>query len=737
VWKERHPGIVFGCDWNPLVPNLIATACEDGCIRVFDTSKAAGTSKIAELKGHTKKAFNVQWSPFDRNLLLSSSDDTTARVWDYTQGSRCVLQGHTMNVRAVHWSYAFPNICLTGSWDSCIKVWDIRDGTCLHSVSDHCGDVYGLDASPHRPFCFVSSSRDTTLRTWTMESNVADYAFALLAGLPSSDVVGDSNEVAPQGQRQKLCGKAIHDLVAAIGPRASNAEALPLLARYFCAPSGPTDLLQIAKGIVTGVACTVEGATVSSFFRVEDTETMVDFSIAQMSRTRAAGRKRDAQMNDIAQMHLQMGRVREYCECMISIGHWDKALAVAPGASLEYWRSLSERYANEAADAEDQSVHMIASGQIGSAVELYLQNGMSKDAFVLAAMHVNGKTPNATTTGPAENGGDSAEVRQALVTKVTHEMGAQHQIGGEPIKVASCQLAGGHTDAAVQTLVVNGEYFLAYLLCRMFQKPEPNALFEYASEMSNKLGSASIALALAQKVRGESPLAVDKVCARCARNEKEAFYGQANLRPPASFSDAGSSALADGSLHEAVRCFVLAGDVAKAGDVAVQALHAVVGSGAWDYSSARVVIQHMGCLPIDSLETELRAQILAYASFFGLFEAMWRGYYPILPGLKNCVDHSANSLPATQKEQMMALLTKLAPTQQKGTAMMAMNATGSLLPTAAHRATVVSAVSARPLTGTTVTLDDQVSQITRSEAIMWRTVNPFSPLNTGRLLDFV
>ena len=35
-------------------------------------------------------------------------------------------------------------------------------------ICDHFSDVYGVDSHPSRPFVFVTSSRDTTLRFWTM-----------------------------------------------------------------------------------------------------------------------------------------------------------------------------------------------------------------------------------------------------------------------------------------------------------------------------------------------------------------------------------------------------------------------------------------------------------------------------------------------------------------------------------------------------------------------------------------
>lgn len=333
----------------------------------------------------------------------------------------------------------------------------------------------------------------------------------------------------------------------------------------------------------------------------------------------------------------------------------------------------------------------------------------------------------------------SEEERKSLVFRVTRTMGEQFQSTGEPLKVACCQLAAGHKDAAVQTLVVSGEYFLAFILCRMFQIMPPNALFEAASEMSIELNSMNIALELAKRVRGDatSSLALEKVCARCQAGEKEAFYAKAGLRPPPSFGDAGASALGEGNMAEAVRCFILAGDVSRASDAAAAALHPIVGSEAWNHGSARTIIRHLGCLPIDSVAPELRSTLLAYAAFFGLIEGMWRGYTVILGGLKRAIDQNAPSVPASQREQLLALTERLKPMHFGNTSTVEMNATGSLLPSAAHKPGIVSAVSGQHLTGTAVRLEDMNSHITRSEAIMWRTVNPFSPLGSGKLLLFV
>ena len=54
--------------------------------------------------------------------------------------------------------------------------------------------------------------------------------------------------------------------------------------------------------------------------------------------------KREDRLRDAAQLHLRVGNLQKYCEIMAELGQWEKALSVAPGVSLHYWKSLSERW---------------------------------------------------------------------------------------------------------------------------------------------------------------------------------------------------------------------------------------------------------------------------------------------------------------------------------------------------------------------------------------------------------
>ena len=44
-----------------------------------------------------------------------------------------------------------------------------RKGTCVQSANGHLLDVYTICSHPRRPFCYVSTSRDTTIRVWELQ----------------------------------------------------------------------------------------------------------------------------------------------------------------------------------------------------------------------------------------------------------------------------------------------------------------------------------------------------------------------------------------------------------------------------------------------------------------------------------------------------------------------------------------------------------------------------------------
>lgn len=139
--RWASPTVSNAAAFNPQLPHLLATACDDYAAYVFDIrridppERAGGgprraPSAVAALVGHVAAALDVAWCPAGRRLATASAD-RTVRVWDYAgadprvlrAGGSEVLHGARMGrVGAVAWA-ADARFVLCGSDDANLRVW--------------------------------------------------------------------------------------------------------------------------------------------------------------------------------------------------------------------------------------------------------------------------------------------------------------------------------------------------------------------------------------------------------------------------------------------------------------------------------------------------------------------------------------------------------------------------------------------------------------------------------------
>jgi hypothetical protein len=62
----------------------------------------------------------------------------------------------------------------------------------------------------------------------------------------------------------------------------------------------------------------------------------------QMFNTQFA--KKEDRLQEAAKLYLRAGNFREYCETLVELGDYKKAMAFAPAVGIEYWQELSERH---------------------------------------------------------------------------------------------------------------------------------------------------------------------------------------------------------------------------------------------------------------------------------------------------------------------------------------------------------------------------------------------------------
>lgn len=111
--------------------------------------------------------------------------------------------------------------------------------------------------------------------------------------------------------------------------------------------------------------------------------------------------KRDERLTAAAMLHLKSGNIREYCDLMIELGQWERALAVAPGVSHGYWKDLTHRYATrlESTSSEAAVPFYVTAGYADKAINFYVSRKEYNEAFIIAKAHEKEPLPSSSRGG--------------------------------------------------------------------------------------------------------------------------------------------------------------------------------------------------------------------------------------------------------------------------------------------------------------------------------------------------
>lgn len=83
---KGHAGPIIDFDFSPFNDSLLATASEDGIIKLWIIPDEGITHDVtecdAELRGHSKKIVLAKFHPSSDYTLASCGSDNTVRIWD-------------------------------------------------------------------------------------------------------------------------------------------------------------------------------------------------------------------------------------------------------------------------------------------------------------------------------------------------------------------------------------------------------------------------------------------------------------------------------------------------------------------------------------------------------------------------------------------------------------------------------------------------------------------------------
>jgi WD40 repeat protein len=468
----------------------------------------------------------------DIEQILSSSDATKIDPIK-------TLVGHTSNVRAICWSDEDVNLLLTGSWDSTIRVWDCWTGEC-QVINHHAADVYAITSHPKRPFVFVSSSRDTTIRMWEIDGKYKAMRYLAVSKLSLKDLFyqdsSASSELAVlQGSGSRAAENLIEFLTSNEAPE--NKLVVQLLKYYviynfFCGSDGSLDIIEslidaeIYRLEVNVSHLIDEVLRPSNLRQVVHDSTIISRARSEATRlesTKAGGRRGEMkgkvaeQLADAAKIYAQIGDFESYCNVMVELGEWTTAIAIAPKVSLEFWSSLASQYADvlNQSMSEKSIPFFLASGRVDEAISVYFDRKDFQSALVISKVHEDAsgdnelmrspprvKQPNRSTStdwlSATMDQTSAAEVipthkPSRLRSKATNLLVDSYLCRSQSMLAAASFAAAGDISSLMEVLNMNGDYDLAFVVSTLYNLPEDSSRLSVARMLADS-GAIGIAI---------------------------------------------------------------------------------------------------------------------------------------------------------------------------------------------------------------------------------------------------
>uniref|UniRef100_A0A7N6C0W1 WD repeat domain 17 n=1 Tax=Anabas testudineus TaxID=64144 RepID=A0A7N6C0W1_ANATE len=711
--KYKHPAAVFGCDWSQNNKDMIATGCEDKNVRVYYLATSSD-QPLKVFTGHLAKVFHVRWSPLREGILCSGSDDGTVRIWDYTQDACInVLSGHTAPVRGLMWNTEVPYLLISGSWDYTIRVWDTRDGTCLDTVYDHGADVYGLTCHHSRPFTMASCSRDSTVRLWSLTPLISPLLLNIITDQPWEKIIGNTDTAMVPGSPPLLCGKVSRDIKQELDKLSFDIKAKKLrwFSECFSPPGGSSNLWDLLS-VINGQ----------------------DDSLLPASYSKGV-------------MHMKH---------LLKFKTWEKALSVAPGVSMKYWKKLMQRRADQlmAEDNDDAIPYCIATGDIKKLVTFFTGRGQLLEALLIAqgACEGNIRVPQSSPVNHT-NDVDNRQQYQSLLHKVCKELAEWYFQDGCSVLAACCHLAVDNIKLAMSSLIRGNELELAacvgtvlgeaanqstaYCLELLARKYMTMPTWELSADLLQMMPDNYILLAKLCAFYPGSDAEINQLHERCGLPSLEECKASAE------------EAMNEGDLFSAVKFHLLSSEPENALQIGIDHVKEQLSRSDWTVDSVQPILDLMSYIRTDRLImaklTEVRSELLILCGYIGGLLAIRRHYSSIVPAL---YEYTSQLLKRREVcvplkiEQLSVELDAWRACTQSNTlnhsslplsdALVLCGAdyvTGSNLPS--HSDVQLSCFTGHRIQGPVFLLEDSKSAISLNDALMWAKVNPFSPLGTG------
>eukprot|EP00347_Sterkiella_histriomuscorum_P001098 403373336 len=698
--KIDHQSQVFGVCWDPMETqsSQFAVGLDNGQIQICGQGQAG---ILSVLQGHEKKVFNVVYNLQIPNILASGSDDETIIIWNTADKSIIkILKGHTSKVRAITFNPELPWMLVSGAWDASIKLWDVRSGQCIHSITDHSADVYGVSFHPERPFVFASSSRDTTIRFFQMDALVTTIRNQMLMDPANNQFYQQPMQAFTTKNEYKLSSENAQKLILKAQQNAykSPIDQLRTLYCYLNLNEGQEEIFNILDLITNQdfhphpklqELKVLHCAQIAVVFK-DKADKLKQASGMQMYNTQFA--KKEDRLHEAAKLYLRSGQFREYCEVLMDLGEYDKALNFAPAVGIEYWQQLAERKTQILSQQghEDAAISAIISNQCDQAIQIFADNEEYEDGKLVKALQLTGVFQSVLNSVKSKTIKEQADQKYGNLNHVIDDLKSKplFQIDkqlaefikdqselfyyqNKPLLAVAAHLSISDFKSALKVLIRNNELHLAYYLAKHYY---PQAFTEVSlliSDKAERFFQKEICLKILNCEDITDLRAVNLAMRRLQNSGliKDKRFEALQLQ---TYIDQANQYLQQNKHIKALENYLLGNQLEQAAEVCIKICEESIEIK--DSNKIAVLydaVELIQNLNISKLSPQLKDQILYYSSLVGFFKSLFFGLYDIMIVFVNQLHQLSQKTGIVQYSQLIqaveqAITNKMQMKHQQG-----------------------------------------------------------------------
>lgn len=192
--------------WNRKVSHILATGGSGGFVTVWDlkTKKASLT-----LNNNRKAVSAIAWDPNNSTKLLTATPDDTTPViflWDLRNSNapEKTLQGHEQGVLSLSWCHQDSSILLSSGKDNKTIVWNPQTGERSGELPEVTNWTFQTRFNPHNPNLSATASFDGKITIQTLQNTNPDASQATVDQSLDGEDFFRAAQTQPQGASWSL-----------------------------------------------------------------------------------------------------------------------------------------------------------------------------------------------------------------------------------------------------------------------------------------------------------------------------------------------------------------------------------------------------------------------------------------------------------------------------------------------------------------------------------------------------